>query len=106
MVDDIADIALKEPLTVTPVPQPEGEPTFSVNVPPGDFFFYPEKWTKDQAPPCVGICPNQFLAWNAETRTVAPVEGARCIGCLLCEVASLLEGNGELRIKLDMPEVD
>ncbi|MCP4675992.1 MAG: hypothetical protein GY854_10900 [Deltaproteobacteria bacterium] len=106
IVDEIGDIATKSRVKVTPEPQPEGEPTFSVNLPPGDFYYYPEKWTKDEAPPCVGICPNDFLSWNAETRTVTPAEGARCIGCLLCEVASLLEGNGELRIKLDMPEVD
>ncbi|MCP4599936.1 MAG: hypothetical protein GY847_05250 [Proteobacteria bacterium] len=106
MVDDIADLATKERVTVTPEPQPEGEPTFSVNLPPGDFFYYPDKWTKDEAPPCVGICPNDFLSWNAEKRTIETVEGARCIGCLLCEVASLVEGNGELRIRLNMPEVD
>ncbi|MDJ0763937.1 MAG: hypothetical protein QNJ97_13230 [Myxococcota bacterium] len=106
MVDEISEVASRERVRVTPEPQPEGAPTFSVKMPPGDFFYYPDKWTKDEAPPCVGICPNQFLSWNAETRMVSPVEGARCIGCLLCEVASLLDGNGELRIRLDMPEVD
>lgn len=106
MVDEIPDIATKDRVKATPEPQPEGEPTFSVKLPPGDFYYYPDKWTKDEAPPCVGICPTSFLGWNAEARTVEPVEGARCIGCLLCEVASLLDGNGELRIKLDMPEVD
>ena len=75
-------------------------------MPPGDFFFYPDKWNKDEAPPCVGACPTSFLSWNAQKRAIEPVEGARCIGCLLCEVVSLLEGNGELRIRLDMPEVD
>lgn len=106
MVDDIADMAAAERVRVTPEPQPEGEPTFSVDVPPGDFYFYPEKWTGDEAPACVGVCPTEFLAWNADKRTIETVEGARCIGCLLCETVSLLDGNGELRIKLDMPEVD
>ncbi len=106
MVDDISDVATKDRIKVTPEPQPEGEPTFSVKMPPGDFYYYPDKWAKDEAPPCVGICPNKFLVWNAETRTVTPNSDARCIGCLLCEVASLTEGNGELRIKLDMPEVE
>jgi NAD-dependent dihydropyrimidine dehydrogenase PreA subunit len=106
MVDEVSEMATKDRVTVTPEPQPEGAPSFSVNVPPGDFFYYADKWTKDEAPPCVGICPTKFLNWNAETRTVEPVDGARCIGCLLCEVSSLLEGNGELRIRLDMPEVE
>jgi len=106
MVDDIAELAAADRVKVTPEPAPSGEPTFSVAVPPGDFYFYPEKWTGDQAPECVGVCPTEFLAWNAEKHTIETVEGARCIGCLLCETVSLLEGNGELRIKLDMPEVD
>lgn len=106
MVDDIAEMATKQRVSVTPEPQPEGKPSFSVDVPPGDFFFYPDKWDKDEAPPCVGVCPNNFLSWNAEKHVIEPVEGARCIGCLICEVVSLLEGNGELRIRLDLPEVD
>jgi succinyl-CoA synthetase beta subunit len=106
MVDEIAEVASKERVKVTPEPQPEGEPTFSVQTPPGDFFFYPDKWDKDEAPPCVGACPNEFLAWNKDQHTVETVADKRCIGCLLCEVASMLEGNGELRIRLDMPEVD
>lgn len=106
MVDEVPKLATKDRIKVTPEPLPEGTPSFSVNVPPGDFYYYPEKWTKDEAPPCVGVCPTQFLAWNSDKRRVEPAEGARCIGCLVCETVSLLEGNGELRIKLDMPEVD
>ena len=106
MVDEISEVATKERVKQTPEPQPEGEPTFSVKVPPGDFFFYPDKWTKDEAPPCVGICPNQYLVWNADKHTIEPAEGKNCIGCLLCEVVSVLESNGELRIRLDMPEVE
>jgi succinyl-CoA synthetase beta subunit/NAD-dependent dihydropyrimidine dehydrogenase PreA subunit len=106
MVDDIADIAAKERITVTPEPQPEGDPTFTVNVPAGDFFFYPDKWDKAEAPPCVGVCPTEFLAWNADKKTIEPAEGKRCTGCLECETVSLTESNGELRIRLSMPEVD
>ena len=106
MVDDIPALAATGRPAVTPEPPPEGEPTFRVEVPPGDFFIYPDRWTGDEAPPCVAACPNQFLSWNAEERTIEPVEGKRCIGCLVCETVSLLEGNGELRIRLDMPEVD
>jgi len=106
MVDDIPEIAAAQRIQTTPELLPDGEPSFSVDVPPGDFFYYPEKWDKEEAPPCVAACPNNFLAWNAEKRVVEPVEGARCIGCLICETVSLLEGAGELRIKLDMPEVE
>ncbi len=106
MVDDIADIATKERITVTPEPQPEGEPTFSVSNPQAAFYFYPDKWNKAEAPPCVGVCPSDFLSWNAEKKTVEPVEGAKCTGCLECETVSLVDSNSELRIRLDMPEVD
>ncbi len=103
MVDRIADIAVEKRLSVMPPSPPAGPPTFSVNMPPGDFYYFPEKWIRDEAPPCIGICPTNFLKWNAGNRMVAPTEDAHCIGCLLCETVSLLEGNGELRIKLDMP---
>lgn len=106
MVDKIADIAVKERLRVRPPASPDGRPTFSVAMPPGDFYYFPEKWNRDEAPPCVGICPTNFLIWNARSRKVETSEDARCIGCLLCETISLLEGNGELRIKLDIPEVE
>jgi len=105
MVDEIGDLATDKRATVKPEPQPEGEPSFSVKVPPGDFYYDKSKWDSADAPPCVAACPVGFLHWNAEARTVEPVEGKSCIGCLMCEVASMLEGKGELRIKLDMPEV-
>lgn len=104
MVDDVAELAATGRPTVTPEAPPSGEPTFSVALPPGEFFYDASKWTKDEAPPCVGVCPTGFLAWTPEDG-VTPVEGKRCIGCLVCETVSLLEGNGELRIRLDMPEV-
>jgi succinyl-CoA synthetase beta subunit/NAD-dependent dihydropyrimidine dehydrogenase PreA subunit len=106
MVDRIADIALEKRLHLIPPTPPAGAPAFSVKMPPGDFFYFPEKWTRDEAPPCVGICPTRFLKWNAATRMVEPAEDVRCVGCLLCETVSLLEGNGELYVKLDMPEVE
>jgi succinyl-CoA synthetase beta subunit len=105
MVDEIGDLATDKRVTVKPEPQPEGEPSFSVKVPPGDFFYDKSKWDSADAPPCVGACPVGFLKWNADARTVEPVEGVSCIGCLMCEVSSLLEGKGELRIRLNMPEV-
>lgn len=106
MVDRIADIAVEKRLRVTPPAPPAGPPAFSVNMPPGDFYYFSDKWTRDEAPPCVGICPTKFLKWNASDRMVEPAEDVRCIGCLLCETVSLLEGNGELYVKLDMPEVE
>jgi succinyl-CoA synthetase beta subunit len=106
MVDQIAEVAATERIRVTPPAPPQGPPTFSVDIPTGDFYYYPEKWSQNEAPHCVGICPSSFLRWNAGTKTVEPANDARCIGCLLCETVSLLQGNGELRIKLDMPEVE
>ena len=106
MVDDIPEMATNERVAQEVPAQPTGTPSFSNKLPPGDFYYDASKWTADQAPPCVGVCPTGFLAWNAEARVVEPVEGKRCIGCLLCEAYSLLDGNGELRIKLDMPEVN
>jgi succinyl-CoA synthetase beta subunit len=105
MVDMISDVAANVRVQVTPGPEPTGRPAFSVKMPPGDFYYYPEKWTQSGAPPSVGVCPTHFLTWNTETRKIEPGGGARCIGCLLCETISLLEGNSELHIQLDMPEV-
>lgn len=106
MVDEIPNMIAPAPITVTPEDQPTGEPTFSVRIPPGDFFFFPDKWPRREAPPCVGVCPTKFLVWNPDTRTIEPAADARCIGCLLCETIALTEGNGELRIRLSLPEVE
>ena len=105
MIDEIPDMALQDRISLKPERPPSGPPTFTVAMPPGEFFYFPDKWPHHHAPPCVGICPARFLSWNDRKRTVEPIENARCIGCLLCETISLLEGSGELRIKLDMPEV-
>ena len=104
MVDDIEEIATKDRLTVTPEPEPEGDPVFSVEVPQADFFFNQEKWPHQEPPPGVSVCPSNFLVWNAEQHTIEPSAEARCTGCLECETVSLLESNGELRIRLSMPE--
>jgi succinyl-CoA synthetase beta subunit len=106
MVDDIPLLATADRIELPPDPQPFGDPIFTVNIPPGKFFFFPDRWNKVEAPPCVGICPTHYLAWNADKKAIEAADGARCIGCLLCETVSLLEGDGELRIRLDMPEVD
>ncbi len=106
MVDDIPEMATSERVTQEPEALPSGEPSFTTAVPPGKFYYFADKWTADEAPPCVGVCPTGFLSWDAEARTVGTVEGKRCIGCLLCETYSLLDGNGELRIVLDLPEVN
>jgi succinyl-CoA synthetase beta subunit len=103
MVDDLAGIAQKNPIRAEPEKKPEGEPLFSVDIPPGDFYFYPDLHTGDGAPGCLEVCPTGHLAWNAEQRTVERVPDTRCTGCLMCETASILEGNGELRIHLDVP---
>ena len=104
MVDDIASMASESPVHVTPAAQPTGEPTFSVQVPPGDFYCYPERWERDEEPPSVKACPTNFLVWNRGEHRIEFAEGVRCVGCLMCEAASLLEGNGELLIKLSMPK--
>ena len=106
MIDDIPHMAAQKRSGVSPESPSQGQPCFRVDMPPGEFFYYPERWTRETAPPCVGVCPTGFLTWNADVRKIEPAEGARCIGCLLCETVSLIEGNGELRIKLYMPEVE
>lgn len=105
MVDDIEGIAMENPPHLQPPPLPEGEPAISVEIPPGDIYFYPEKWESEEEPPSVSACPTGYLFWNKGKLEVNPE--AKCIGCLMCETASLLEGNGEIRIHLEMPaEVD
>lgn len=106
MLDEIHNMVSTERITITPEPKLTGEPTFSVGIPPSDFFFFPDKWPRCEAPPCVGVCPTNFLIWSPDKRTIEPAPDARCIGCLLCETIALTKGNGELRIRLGMPEVE
>ena len=105
MIDDIPHMAAQKRAEVEPEPPPGGQPSFRVDMPPGEFFYYPERWNRETAPPCVGVCPTGFLTWNPDTRTIEPAENARCIGCLLCETTAWLEGSRELCIRLELPEV-
>lgn len=105
MVDDISDIASGEPCKRAKYPPPAGEPAIVVEKPPGSIYFYPEKWTKKEAPPSVKACPTGFLQW--ENGKLRKNPETSCIGCLMCETAALIHGNGELLIYLDLPgEVD
>ncbi len=103
MVDDIMGMAdEKADHSAQKYTPPEGEPVISVEVPPGRIYFFPEKWQKDEIPPSVKACPTGFLQWEDGVLTTDPQ--ARCIGCLMCETAALLDGNGEILIYLEMPE--
>ena len=105
MIDDIAEMAQMEVGEINPVLPPEGEPTFTWTTPPGEFFIDESKLQAGPAPACVTVCPTEFLTWD-EAGKIGTKDGARCIGCLLCEQKSLLEGSGELRIRLTLPEED
>ena len=103
MVEDIPELALEEAVRVTPPPSPQGAEAFTTEVPPGRFFFYPDRC--DGRPDhIIEACPTGYLLWDEKERSLTPNPEGKCIGCLMCEVASLLEGNGELRIVLDLPE--
>lgn len=105
MVDDIMEIASVESETGKEYVPPTGEPAIIVERPPGKIYFYPENWTEDEAPPSVRACPTGFLQWKNGKLSTNPE--ARCIGCLMCETASILEGTCELRVHLELPrEVD
>ena len=103
MIDDLSEFVLKAPVRSIQEDKPEGDPLFSVDIPPGDFYFFPNLHKGDEAPRCLEACPTGHLAWNTGQRTIERVPDTRCIGCLMCETASLLDGNGELRIHLDVP---
>lgn len=102
MIDDIMEIASLEIETGNEYVPPSGEPAIIVERPPGKIYFYPEKWTGDESPPSVKACPTGFLQWHNGELCTDP--DARCIGCLMCETASLMEGTCELVIHLEMPE--
>jgi succinyl-CoA synthetase beta subunit len=103
MLDDLPAVALEEPVSVDLTDKPRGTPLFSVNVPPGDFYFFPELLDGDEVPAFVQACPTGFLGWNSEKGLPEVQPDTRCIGCLICEAVSLLDGNGELRIQLNLP---
>ncbi|MCD4700766.1 MAG: hypothetical protein K8S24_02815 [Candidatus Aegiribacteria sp.] len=102
MVDDIMDMANRSRKAIEGYIPPGGKPAITVETPPGKIFFYPERWQKDEIPPSVSACPTGFLKWSSNGLTTDPE--ARCIGCLMCETAALLDGNGEILIDLEMPE--
>ncbi|NOQ23081.1 MAG: hypothetical protein GQ565_10605 [Candidatus Aegiribacteria sp.] len=103
MVDDIRDMAGETVKIGEAYITPEGEPAITVLIPPGKIYYYPERWQKDEIPPSVKACPTGFLKWNKNALTTDPE--AKCIGCLMCETAALLDGNAEILIELEMPEV-
>ena len=102
MVDDIPDIAAASVQEHNDYVPPSGVPDIVIERPPGKIYFYPDKWTENEAPPSVKACPTGFLQWNGGKLSTDPE--ARCIGCLMCETAAILEGDCELRIHLEMPE--
>ena len=102
MVDHISEIASEGTGDHAPPPRPEGEPAIVVETPPGKIFFFSDRWCSGEAPPSVKACPTGFLRY-ADGQLSSDPE-ARCIGCLMCETASILEGNGEVLVQLDMPE--
>ncbi len=103
MVDDIMDMARETAKTGERYTAPGGEPEITVEIPPGNIYFYPERWQNDEIPPSVEACPTGFLKWDEGTLSTDPE--ARCIGCLMCETAALLDGNSEILIDLEIPEV-
>ena len=103
MVDDIMDMAAKKTETGQKYTAPDGEPEIIVEIPPGNIYFYQERWQNDEIPPSVQACPTGFLKWDESGLSTDPE--ARCIGCLMCETAALLDGNAEILIDLEMPEV-
>jgi succinyl-CoA synthetase beta subunit len=77
-----------------------GEPAFEISTPPARFIYHPERNPQGIEPSCVKECPTGFLLWR--NGRIAANPDAKCIGCLVCETVSLLQGNGELTIELDL----
>lgn len=102
MVDQIREMAVEDRKTIDVPGKPPGEPVFSINAPPADFYFYPER-CGGKRPGCLDACPTGFLLWDEDSRSVVPSPEARCIGCLMCEAHSILEGSSELLIHLSVP---
>ncbi len=100
MVDSIGEMALEERISCSVEPQ-GGTVLFETDSPPARFVYHPEKNPRGTEPSCLKCCPTGYLKW--EDGTVKANPDARCIGCLVCETESLLEGNGELTIELDIP---
>jgi len=100
MVEHLSDIATDRRIKQEFSPE-AGEVAFEIDTPPARFVYHPEKNPDNIEPLCINECPTGFLQWNNNRITSNPE--AKCIGCLVCETVSLLEGNGELTIELDLP---
>lgn len=100
MVDSIEELALGHRIT-RGVEMDQGITVLETETPPARFVYHPEKNPECLEPPCVKACPTGYLLWENGELKANPE--ARCIGCLVCETESLLEGNGELTIELDIP---
>ena len=100
MVEHLREIATDHRVTQEFSPE-AGEVAFEVDTPPARFVYHPEKNPDNIEPLCIKECPTGFLLWSVDK--ITPNPEAKCIGCLVCETFSLLEGNGELTIELDIP---
>lgn len=100
MVEHLREIATDDRIGQVFTHEP-GELAFELKTPPARFIYHPEKNPANVEPVCIKECPTGFLIWNNNRITQNPE--AKCIGCLVCETVSLLDGNGELTIELDLP---
>ena len=100
MVEHLSEISTRQRVIQKFTPEP-GELAFTVETPPARFIYHPDKNPEGIEPPCIKECPTGFLKWSGGRITTDP--DAKCIGCLVCETVSLLKGNGELTIELDLP---
>ncbi|MBN1434472.1 hypothetical protein JW921_06900 [Candidatus Fermentibacterales bacterium] len=105
MLDDIPAIALEDGSPEArrrEVRMPSYPLAFEVEQPPGRFTRDPSICASCATRACLDSCPTSFLAWSGSGP--APAGGdARCVGCLLCEAACLLDGAGGMRIELGLP---
>lgn len=100
MVDRIAEIETQESVR-RQVAEDAGVLLFETSSPPARFLYHPERNSDGKEPVCISSCPTGYLRW--ENGTIRANREARCIGCLVCETVSMLDGNGELTIELEVP---
>jgi succinyl-CoA synthetase beta subunit/ferredoxin-like protein FixX len=100
MVDDIPEIAALGRTKTSPAALPDAPVAFSVDTPPGVFRIDASKCLECEKRPCLEACPTSFLTWSTDAVVRSEADGARCIGCLLCEAVCLLEGGGGMFIEL------
>jgi len=99
MIDQLEELAADVRVKQEYVPA-KGELAFELNSPPGRFIYHPENNPDGIEPSCIRECPTGFLLWKNGRIEANPL--AKCTGCLVCETVSLLLGNGELTIDLDL----